>query len=250
MAGMSSVRRIALLDEIRGFCILCMIFYHGFFLLGSAAGIPFMEKCFHFFLPVQPLFAAVFIIISGICTQFSRNILKRGSILLLISIAISVITVWILPQFSLNTFQDKFGILHLLSVCMLLYAANKRWSDKMPVQIIASICIVGFLLTFRLENGIIGFWHLPQSIHDMWFLFPLGIHTDTFISADYFPLLPYGFLFGFGICLGRSVFSQTLPEGMYRVHFRPLSFLGRKSLWFYLLHIPILYSIVLCIERF
>ena len=183
---MSARRRIALLDEIRGFCIYCMVFYHAFYLLGSQLQSVFWLRLFRFFEPAELVFASAFICISGICTQFSRSVLRRGLLLLAVAMTISAVTVFLLPKVGYDSFQDRFGILHLLSVGMLLYAAGRQLFEKIPVQWGAAACILLYVLTAVLVPRIRV--HVP-------YLYPFGLCSETFYSADYFPLLPHLFVF-------------------------------------------------------
>lgn len=80
MAEQSKRKRIYMLDELRGFAILCMILHHTFLDIGDVLGFSWGYKVFDALCTVQPLFWAVFIIISGICSRLSRNTIKRGFI--------------------------------------------------------------------------------------------------------------------------------------------------------------------------
>ena len=74
-------------------------------------------------------------------------------------------------------------------------------------------------------------------------LYPLGLLAPGFHSADYFPLLPWFFLFLAGTVLGgwcldhrdSRVLTLTLPGA--------LTWPGRHSLLIYLLHQPILFGV-------
>lgn len=237
---MSGTRRIALLDEIRGLCIYCMVFYHAFYLFGALLKSDFCMRLFRFFEPAELLFASAFILISGVCTQFSRSVLRRGLMLLAVALTISAVTILLLPKFGYDAFQDKFGILHLLSVCMILYALLRKALDRVPVLWGAGVCIVLYVLaSFSVPR-------VPVSVP---WLFPLGFHTDTFYSADYFPLLPHLFVFMLGTFAGRLMRAQTLPEKVYRVHVHLFSWCGRYSIWIYLLHVPVILILIQVIER-
>ena len=240
MAGVNAPKRIALLDEIRGVCIYCMVFYHAFYLLGAQLQLAFCTRLFRFFEPIEIVFASAFILISGICTQFSRSVLRRGLMLLAIALAISAVTVLLLPRFGFDAFQDRFGILHLLSVSMLLYAALRKALDRVPVLWGAGTCIFLYISALLF---------VPRVSVSVPYLFALGLCNDTFYSADYFPLLPHVFVFLLGTFAGRVIRSQDLPDRYYCVHTRLFSWCGRYSLWIYLLHVPVLLFVIQLIER-
>ena len=69
-------KRIHLLDEIRGFAIICMIIHHSFLDVGDVLGLNWGYRIFNALCLVQPVFWAAFIIISGVCTGLSRNVSK------------------------------------------------------------------------------------------------------------------------------------------------------------------------------
>jgi uncharacterized membrane protein len=74
-------------------------------------------------------------------------------------------------------------------------------------------------------------------------LWPFGFLYPGFSSADYFPLLPWLFLFLFGAWLGGRVTGGGGPDWL-RVKVPPaLTWPGRHSLLLYLVHQPILYGI-------
>ncbi len=237
---MSAKKRIALLDEIRGFCIYCMVFYHAFYLFGELLRVDFWMRLFRFFEPVEIVFASAFILISGICTQFSRSVFRRGLLLLAVALTLSAVTILLLPKIGYGSFQDRFGILHLLSVGMLLYAAARKGLERISTSWGAAACIVLYVLTAVV---------VPRVHVTLPYLFPLGLCDDSFYSADYFPLFPHLFVFLLGTFSGRVIRSRDVPEGAYRVHVHLFAWCGRYSLWIYLLHVPFLLLIIQLIER-
>lgn len=240
MAAVTKRRRIALLDEIRGVCIYCMVFYHAFYLFGTLLQLDFCMRLFRFFEPAEIVFASAFIFISGICTQFSRSIVRRGLLLLAVALTISAVTILLLPKMGYGAYQDRFGILHLLSVSMLLYAAARKAFDRVPVLWGSAVCILLYVAAFVF---------VPRVQVGVPWLFPLGFRTETFYSADYFPLLPHVFVFLLGTFAGQMLCTRDIPEKYCRVHTHLFSWCGRYSLWIYLLHVPILLIITYIIER-
>ena len=80
-------QRLILLDELRGFAVCCMVFYHGFYSLASIFGLSIGRDLLYFFMPAEPWFAGLFILISGICCNFSHSNAVRGAKLLLVGLA-------------------------------------------------------------------------------------------------------------------------------------------------------------------
>ena len=81
---------------------------------------------------------------------------------------------------------------------------------------------------------------------NLW-LMPLGILPPTFSTSDYFPLLPNLGWFLLGAVMGRIVYrrKQTLLPMVNPKNpiVRFFSFLGRHSLWIYLIHQPLISGI-------
>lgn len=231
--------RLPLLDEARGLCLLLMLLYHGAYDLIAYCdiSIPLYESpLLHQLL--QPFFAALFILISGACCPLSRHPLRRGLLALGCGLAATAATLWAgvgLP--------DWFGILHFLGCMKLLYAALRRPLERIPPYLGALLGVSLFFLFYQLPYGALGWgpftFPLPQTLYQWDWLFPLGLPGPGFSSSDYFPLLPWGMVFLAGVCLGKPL-SQHPPKGFYASRCPALAWLGRHSLFLYLLHQPVL----------
>ncbi|MGN0172615.1 MAG: heparan-alpha-glucosaminide N-acetyltransferase domain-containing protein [Acutalibacteraceae bacterium] len=239
-------RRIQLLDELRGFCIVLMVAYHAFFTLGSLFGLQAAERLFAFFSPVEPLFAGIFILLCGFSCRLSHNNLRRGALLALVAALLSLF-LWLFMREEMIW----FGILHCLAVCILLFSLLRPLLDRLPTAVGLIVCAILFIGTFWFpyyRGGLLGVPPLavawPSDWQQLWFLMPLGI--GRVFSADYFPLLPWMFCFFFGSYLGRL--SDRLPAFCYKRHIPPLAFLGRHSLLVYLAHQPIIYGLAFLIR--
>ena len=132
-----------------------------------------------------------------------------------------------------------WGILHLLGVCMLLYAAvRKRW-EPLPGIYACGAALLIFALTFMLPIRVrVG---VP-------FLFPFGLRTAAFASADYYPLLPWGALFFAAAAAGERL-GDMPPEKKYASAPRALAWLSRRSLLIYLVHQPVLLALAALLQR-
>ena len=83
--------RYALLDELRGFLVLCMVVYHGLLSVYSLLGIKTADTLFEFFTPAVPFFAGAFIALSGMMCGFSHSNLLRGIKCFTIAIVITIV---------------------------------------------------------------------------------------------------------------------------------------------------------------
>lgn len=244
-------RRVELLDEIRGICVLAMVIYHFFFVCMHQFGMEWAEACYDFLTPLQPIFAAVFILISGICTRLSADLKKRTLVLFVLALSITMITTLLMPALGFEPVPVWFGIIHLLAVSYLLVMLGKKLIDKLPTIIGTAISLGLFFFTAPVSQHYMGMFGLrlqmPDVLYETNALFFLGFHTTGFTYADYFPLLPYFFLFLFGAFMGKLVRNDktkdNLPEFCYKKHMLPFGFLGRHALKIYLLHVPVFYGV-------
>lgn len=237
-------KRIHTMDEIRGLCIICMVLFHGFFTAGYVFNIKFGESLYNFFLELQPLFASFFIVISGISTQLSRNNLKRGLQLLAVAIGLSIISIIFLKPAVIY-----FGILHLLSISILLFIPLEKAINKTPTNIGLIASVILFLVTIGIEKeglGIPGllFYKLPEKLFTNNFFLIFGFRKPSLIMADYFPLLPWFFPFLFGTFLGKYAKEGKFPSFLYVSRFKALSYIGQHTLLIYIIHQPIIFAIL------
>jgi len=237
--------RIILLDELRGFAVLLMIFYHGFYVAYAAFDFSIGKVLFDFFTPVEPFFAGLFIVISGISSRLSRSNAKRGLKLLGVALAVTLVTAVLLPLAGAGGFGIYFGILHFLALSMLAFAALRPLLDKIKPAWGAAASFALYFLTRGLTAGwlgpnISGFlkFSLPARLYEIPWLFPLGVCTSSFSSADYFPLIPWFFIFAAGTFLGAALKQGKVPGSAYRRRVPPLAFLGRHALAVYIAHVP------------
>ena len=251
MAQKKTGKRMFLLDEIRGFAIILMVLYHAFYLVGYQFDVPLGRTLFDFFTPAEPYFAAVFVLICGICCHLSHNNLRRGLWLagaaLLLSACLYCAVWWGMLTADCVIW---FGILHCLATCILLYALLRPALSFIPAWIGVPVCLALFLLCWHIpanEGGYFGWEGLfavpvsPAPAETPW-LYPLGL-CPIGPCGDYFPLLPWGFCFLAGTFLGRPAAKGRFPKVFYRQHVPFLGTAGRYSLYIYLLHQPVLYLV-------
>lgn len=241
-------RRIFFLDELRGFAVLCMIFYHGFFTFSTTLNWQWSSQLLSFFQPVEPLFAALFLVISGIAANLTRSNLLRGTKLAVVAACVTIVTVFVTPEQPIY-----FGILHLLSVAMLLTQPLKPLTDRIPIWTGIGICFCLTALTYHIWEGFLGFFSLPliplpEFLYQTDWLCWLGTYSDSFFSVDYFPIFPWLFVYFGGVFFGRLALRGRFPKWTYQSHVRFFSFLGRHALLLYIVHQPVFYGIAMLIR--
>ena len=221
--------RLELLDFWRSLSLFLMIIWHGCYdaVLLQLADASLLSGFFPEL--VKNLCGASFVLISGLCVTISRDSTRRGFFVFLAGLLVSVAT-------ALIGYPVAFGILQLLGVCMLLYRPLARLFRAFPPAAGAALCLCAFFLSGAL---------LRDAETALPFLYPLGLHTADFFSADYYPLLPWAFLF----YAAAAAAPRLLPR-LPRPHLpAALTAPGRCSLWIYLLHQPILLAVLYLVSR-
>ena len=225
--------RIALIDALRGLSLVLMVIHHLLFDLNLFGMFPgWLLNSWPIYV-LHVIFAGVFILLSGVSSRFSRSNVRRGLKTWGCALLVTLVT-WAVRM------PAWWGILHLLGFCMILYGLAHRWLDRMPP-------IPGMVLYLALFL-VLAFTILDRPF-DVQGLSILGLRSRDFVSSDYFPIFPWVLMFLFGTCFGRLVEVGRLPRKFYEFDMPVLPEIGRKSLWIYLLHQPVLYGITWLIAR-
>ncbi len=241
-----TTNRVILLDYLRGIGILFVMWYHLTFDLYSWFGI-----CDFIYSDGMNVFrdcmVAMLVLISGICCHFSRNNLKRGAVCFAIAMGLTGVTALLGNEMCI-----KFGVLHMFGISMMVYGLLAPLLKSRHGWIWGILLIGGFLFTFSLSLGSLGIYRLPlisvpDGLYQIPFLFWLGLPGKTFISADYYPLLPWTLLFFAGSFFGNYI--KYIPKCDKMPELKVLSFIGRHTLALYLLHQPIFYGILFLIAQ-
>ena len=249
MTAQETPSRYQLLDTLRGLCLLSMVAYHGMYDLVDIFGLP---SSWYWGLPGylwQQSICWTFILLSGMCWQLSRHHLKRGLILVGCGAAITLVTLVVM-----SSQRILYGVLNLLGLCALLMIPLHKAFQKLPPWAGFFGALLLFFVTRNISRGSLGFeglvlCQLPAWLYQTDVTAVLGFPSPSFWSTDYFPLLPWFFLyctgyFRWGILSRSQRAKKLLTPGV-----RPLSFLGRHSLLIYLAHQPVLMGIFLLLGQ-
>ena len=242
-------RRIELLDEIRGIAVFCMVFYHAYYVMGDMFGMSGARRLYDFFMPAEPLFAALFIAVCGISCSLSENNLKRSVKILIAAAAFTFVTCFVMHRLGIYGAEVWFGILHFLGFSVLIYALGKKLFDRINPYFGLTGCAVLYPFFSGISKGALGYGEmlnitLPQALYRTDWLVPLGIYSETFSAADYFPLLPFIFIFFAGVFIGRIIMIKGFPEYSYRKRLPLFGAIGRHAFIIYVLHFPVIYGIL------
>ena len=241
--------RYGMIDAARAVAIINMIAFHFIYDCFSFAG-DWVRFSSHPAAIIWERFICMsFIIISGISLNFTRRGYRRGLIVLLCGCAVTAVTYFFIPDQVI-----WFGVLSFLGCAMILTYALRALLNKVNMWVGTAVSLILFILCYDIPQGYIGiFSHplikLPEAIYELKWLAFLGFPHRSFFSADYFPILPWIFLYIFGYILWRAVKRYGLDKRLVR-NVPVLSAIGRHSLLIYMVHQPVLYGVCWLIFKF
>ncbi len=224
------------LDVLRGLAIVAMIVFHFTFDLSYFGLIPVDTIYKPGWVLFQHITAGTFIFVAGVGYDLCHGqgikwhyIKKRLFVLGSLSALISIVTLIIFGPFWI-----KFGILHCILAASLI-----------------SILIV-VLSTFRLIvitlflSAVYLYLNPPVAIHRSFDVLIRTIHPHY--SVDYRPILPWFVVFLTGIVASRMIWRSGRPIFFNDIKLtyplKLLLILGKNSLIIYIVHQPILFSVL------
>lgn len=220
--SLSTTRFIAV-DILRGFTVLLMIIFHTIydFALFKIISIPRIFETAWFYFP--RLIVCLFLICVGISLSIEhynkimwRKFFFRLSKIIFFATTISLVTYFLFPNRWIY-----FGTLHCIAITSIMSLPFL----KLPKTALwLGIIIFSFDLFFKLRVPWIMLKHL---------------------SMDYIPPFPWISAALFGIFLfHKNIHKFKLPQS------NSLIFLGQNSLFIYIIHQPLIYSIALLVSKY
>ncbi len=243
-------KRYHLIDALRGLALLNMLGMHFLYdvnvVFGREPSWILRPAVFYW----QQYICWSFILIAGFCFHWGRRgNLKRGLLLNALGLLITAVTLIAVPSEAV-----RFGILNFLGCAILLTIPLDRGLQRVPPGWGLLVCGLLFALFYRVQSGVLGLgglfsFRLPAVLYRFRLLAPLGFPDAHFRSSDYFPMLPWYFLFLCGWFLGK-LFQKPGPwQDAARVKIPLLSAVGRKTIWVYMLHQPLLMGLCMLMFR-
>lgn len=240
------VKRFDTLDALRGFALINMLAYHASYDLVMIFGVewPFFHTKGAFYW--QQMICILFIFISGCVASFSGHLLKRGLVVFGAAILMTLVTYFVMPSQVI-----WFGVLHLLGISMILVHFMRPLLQKVPKIPGAAAAFMIFITTRYVDIGTLNFFghrycRLPGAWYETDWLFFLGFPNRSFFSADYFPILPWFFLFVTGYFLFGLIKDRKDANYLY-IRIPGLNWIGKHTFVIYLLHQPVIYGILLLV---
>ncbi len=246
MSAPAENRRWHLIDALRGLALVNMVGMHFLYDVNDVFGrnpgwYPRPEV--HVW---QQYICWSFILIAGFSFEWGRKgNLRRGLVLNLLGFAITAVT-WI----AVPSEVIWFGILNFMGCAILLTIPAEKALNRLPPAAGFGLCALLFWFFRRVNEGRVGFGlHVPEVLYRVWALTPLGFPHPAFRSSDYFPLLPWLFLFWCGFYIKRLLECSEVFRRAAKIKIPLLSAIGRRTLWVYLIHQPLLMGICMLIFR-
>lgn len=216
--------RIWEIDFIRGIALICMVYFHIAFSMNEFYGynISYTSGINYY---ISKASGILFILISGASCSLSHRNRIRGLKILGVALLITITTYLYDPNYII-----KFGILHFLGISIILFTFIKNLNNLILLVLGTAVIFLSYLIPKINVN------------HNL--LFPLGIITETFISADYYPLIPWFGLFVYGGVLGKSLYTKKKSIFHFQMRDNLITRLGQNTLIIYLIHQPIILLIL------
>jgi len=237
--GREASGRLIWVDAARGAAILMMALYHLVYDLDSFGGYA-LDSTSGFWARFADATAGTFLFLVGVSLTLSLaraggqtglfgKYLRRGVRIFGYGMLITAF----FGLFGLGTVV--FGILHLIGASIILAYPFLRlgWTN-----VALGLLVISAGLALRAAGVSFG-GPVPMEI----LLAPLGVVPEGLSMPDYRPLLPWFGLVLLGLAAGNLLRDRmpraTLPGGASRAA-APLAFMGRYSLFIYLVHQPLI----------
>ena len=224
--------RITVFDTIRGFTMLSMAGFHACYDLAYLYGwdMPWFTQTIF-----QDIWRAsiswVFLFIAGWMCTLSGNNIKRA-----VKYATAAVVVWVATTLVSVDDSVNFGIMFCMAACTAIVALARPVIVKVPSVWGIAICLTLFALT----------WSIPKTVYPIPYLAWLGFPSPDFVSGDYYPVIPFLFMYlaGFFAAHTTQEANYEAPGWAYANPIPALASLGRHALPFYLLHQPVILGVL------
>ena len=239
-------KRYYLLDSLRGISTVSMVAFHLCYDIFMMYGL----NTSWYFYPMTAIWersiCVMFILLSGMCLNFSGNGIKRGVLLNLAGFAVTCVTVIAEPNQAV-----WFGVLNLIGCSMMIVSVLSDNLKKISPLSGALISLLLYAVSYDLQKGCVGFFgldivKLPDFLYSCKYLAFLGFPSSDFVSADYFPIIPWIFLFTAGFYLW-NFFAQKNLAKYFEFKIPLFDKIGKYSLWIYLAHQPVIMGVLMLI---
>lgn len=241
--------RYHLIDALRGFALVNMVLFHLMYDIFNIFSAETGWNSEPLTIIWERFICCSFIILSGVSFNFSHRPFKRGIILNACGFLITIVTVLVIPSQAV-----WFGILNFLGCAMMLAYPLKAYLENIKPVVGAILNLLLFAFLYGVPEGYVGFFgvelfKLPEFLYGTKALAFIGFPPADFHSTDYFPIIPWIFLFLSG-CFAWRVIKNCNADSFFKRKVPFFDFIGRHTLIIYLLHQPIIMTAVYVISGF
>lgn len=269
-------KRVWEIDMLRGFCILLMIMDHFFYNLTTTFSYLSNSSITRYLVMVARTYymsdlremgwivaVGIFMFLSGLSTALTKSNSKRGFKILLLAYLITFFTM-LMDELFQTSFTINFGVLHTLGFCVLIFALciekgkkiklfRVKYLDVSLGDIFILILIAcSVYLTLSHDVGLffapsyVLFDNLFNTPIGYYWEFILGTNFNVLLSSDYFPLLPWIAIFMVGALFADKLYpsGQSLFPSADFMNKTPLARIGKKTLFVYIAHQPVIFVIL------
>ncbi|MDQ4106970.1 MAG: DUF1624 domain-containing protein [Actinomycetota bacterium] len=241
MSGRAKNQRFWDVDLARGVAIVMVALYHLIYDFDNLAGYG-VESTSGFWGVFADVSAFMFVFLVGLSLTLSYararvgaggslfgKYLRRGLRILAYGMLITLVF-W-----ALDFGTVIFGILHLIGVSIVLAYPFLRFGLPNLFLGLAVIAVGAYMQSRDVSSG------------SAW-LAPLGVVPENLFMPDYRPLLPWFGVVLLGVFFGNAVYlawrRERPPATRMPASAAPLAFLGRHTLFIYLVHQPVFIAVL------
>ena len=238
--------RIHEIDLFRGFLIFLVMFDHlmwsiNFYIFHNAQ--PFLNWYWtsELRLVVQQIVLLAFLFTCGISCHFSKNNKKRGLLLLVLCLLITIVThlLQLLPVFDNRVVAIDFNVLGVVCLSILAYCLFDKFSNKDLLLIVGVFMVFYSLIIINNKLNPDMTYNAFRSV-----LYCSFNPVRAGYVADYLPLFPYIIALFFGVLFARRFYIEKKSLFPNKKEWeRPICFLGRHTLRIYIAH-EILFTLI------
>ena len=236
--------RIGIFDIARGAAVISMLLLHLCYDLAFIGGVSLPWFASPLLDVWRSTISWTFLFVAGCMCPLSRSNLRRalqyGAVALLI---------WVVTSIASVDTAISFGIIYCMAACTLVAWALGRIGTLPSGPVAAVVLFVVFIALLNVRDGVMGVGplalELPEALYETPWLSWLGFPGPGFSSGDYYPLLPYLFIYLAGAAMGSWWSSRGYPAWTRAVRCPVLTWFGRHALTVYVAHQPVLLLITL-----
>ena len=236
--------RIGIFDIARGAAVISMVLFHLCYDLAFIGGVSLSWFASPLLDVWRSTISWTFLFVAGCMCPLSRSNLRRalqyGAVALLI---------WVVTSIASVDTAISFGIIYCMAACTLVAWALGRIGTLPSGPVAAVVLFVVFIALLNVRDGMVGVGPLsievPEALYETPWLSWLGFPGPGFSSGDYYPLLPYLFIYLAGAAMGSWWSSRGYPAWARAARCPALTWFGRHALIVYIAHQPVLLLITL-----